>query len=93
MGNGIQSDDTSAVYSGYDSPIFLGVQLGDIHSVLRLCWRGLASVYNVDPYSLGLFYVCITLAENFSRAPTNLLIVCELLLLEVPRRKEGYCDV
>ncbi|KAG9242071.1 hypothetical protein BJ878DRAFT_556490 [Calycina marina] len=38
----------------YDSPIFIYVQSGDIHSVRALFEKGMASVYDVDPYNLGL---------------------------------------
>jgi hypothetical protein len=41
----------------YDSPIFICVQSGDIHGARALFQDGMASIYDVDPYNLGLLYV------------------------------------
>ena len=41
----------------YDSPIFICVQSGDIHGAQALFQEGIASIYDVDPYGLGLLYV------------------------------------
>jgi hypothetical protein len=41
----------------YDSPIFICVQSGDIHGARALFQQGMASIYDVDPYNLGLLYV------------------------------------
>jgi hypothetical protein len=41
----------------YDSPIFICVQSGDIHGARALFQEGMASIYDVDPYNLGLLYV------------------------------------
>ncbi|PVH79395.1 hypothetical protein DL98DRAFT_533060 [Cadophora sp. DSE1049] len=41
----------------YDSLIFICVQLGDIHGVRTLFQQGMASIYDVDPYNLGLLYI------------------------------------
>jgi hypothetical protein len=41
----------------YDSPIFICVQLRDIHGARALFQEGTASIYDVDPYNLGLLYV------------------------------------
>jgi hypothetical protein len=44
----------------YDSPILVCVQLGDIHGAEVLFQAGMASIYDVDPYGLGLLYVRIS---------------------------------
>jgi len=41
----------------YDSPILVCVQSGDIHGAQALFQEGLASIFDVDPYNLGLLYV------------------------------------
>ena len=41
----------------YDSPIFICVQSGDVQGALALFGKGMASIYDVDPYNLGLLYV------------------------------------
>jgi hypothetical protein len=41
----------------YDSPILICVQSGDIHGARALFREGMASIYDVDPYNLGLLYV------------------------------------
>lgn len=41
----------------YDSPILICVQSGDINATRALFQAGMASVYDVDPYNLGLLYV------------------------------------
>jgi len=40
----------------YDSPIFICVQSGDINGARALFQEGMASIYDVDPYNLGLLY-------------------------------------
>ncbi|RDL31544.1 Uncharacterized protein BP5553_09753 [Venustampulla echinocandica] len=40
----------------YDSPIFICVQSGDIHGAQALFQGEKASIYDVDPYNLGLLY-------------------------------------
>ena len=41
----------------YDSLIFDFVQKGNVFDVMTLLQNGDASVYDVDPYGLGLLYV------------------------------------
>jgi len=41
----------------YGSPIFTCAQEGDVAGMTRLLWNGDASVFDVDPYGLGLLYV------------------------------------
>lgn len=43
----------------YESQVFLKVQEGDIPAVAGLLEAGNASIYDVDPYGLGLLYVGI----------------------------------
>ncbi|CAG8982700.1 hypothetical protein HYALB_00000981 [Hymenoscyphus albidus] len=43
----------------YDSPIFICVQSGDIHAARVLFQDGMASIYDVDPYNLGLLYLLL----------------------------------
>ncbi|ELR03483.1 hypothetical protein VC83_00155 [Pseudogymnoascus destructans] len=40
----------------YDSPILIYVQSGDINATRALLQAGMASIYDVDPYNLGLLY-------------------------------------
>ena len=41
----------------YDSPIFICVQLGDAEGARTLFQKGMALIYDVDPFGLGLLYV------------------------------------
>lgn len=41
----------------YDSPIFVCTQEGDQEGIMKLLQSGAASLYDVDPYGLGLLYV------------------------------------
>lgn len=41
----------------YDSPILVCTQEGDTEGIMRLLQSGAASLYDVDPYGLGLLYV------------------------------------
>jgi hypothetical protein len=42
---------------GYDSPIFICVQSGDIDGTRALLETGMATIHDIDPYNLGLLYV------------------------------------
>jgi hypothetical protein len=41
----------------YDSPILVCTQEGNLEGIMRLLRSGAASLYDVDPYGLGLLYV------------------------------------
>ena len=43
----------------YDSPILVCVKEGDIVGAKELLSSGKSSLNDVDPYDLGLLYVCI----------------------------------
>lgn len=71
----------------YDSPILVCTQEGDHEGIMRLLQSGTASLYDVDPYGLGLLYV----SSCFLPYAGNLhALVCLLLLLE--RFGKRNCD-
>jgi hypothetical protein len=45
----------------YDSPILVCTQEGDLEGIMRLLQSSAASLYDVDPYGLGLLYVSLCL--------------------------------
>lgn len=64
----------------YNSEILVCVQHGNLNGLKELLVSGKGSVYDVDPYGLGLLYVRL-----LTRRQTELMqccTVCELLLLE-----------
>jgi len=75
----------------YDSEILIRIQSGDTSGTLELLKGGMASIYDVDPYNLGLLYV--RRASTHSKSITNMVIVRRLLLLEIVRGDKGYTNV